>query len=46
MMFYVPLWLVGRGVRRYSHFMELRPSKLSKKGRTEAHTLASRLHLP
>ena len=34
MMFYVPLWLVGRGVRRYSHFMELRPSKLSKKGRT------------
>ena len=29
-------WLVGRGVRCYSHFRELRPSKLSKKGRTEA----------
>ena len=39
-------WLVGRGVRCYSHFRELRPSKLSKKGRTEAHTLASRLHSP
>ena len=39
-------WLVGRGVRCYSHFRELRPSKLSKKGRTEAHTLVSRLHSP
>ena len=39
-------WLVGRGVRCYSHFRELRPSKLSKKGRTEAHTLISRLHSP
>ena len=39
-------WLVGRGVRCYSHFRKLRPSKLSKKGRTEAHTLASRLHSP